>query len=274
MPVPTVITDLSTTAASNSPAGPDAVFPNLDDYLRAHAAFIAQLNATDATKVAKAGDTMTGPLVLNADPSATLGAATKGYVDTGLSGKAAAAHTHAWADITSKGLAEGSLSDDPNTTQYHNLITNHANTPNNAFYWHIQTVFYSTLNNSRAQIAIQYSDGAQVYARSYYDGVWQPWVRCDLGEGATRSIGANGYATIPGTGGLIKQWGRFTRTSGAHTVTFPTAFPNSWLSVVQSDMYASTLNDSSRVTAVSNSGFVSSRGDSTSFDVMFQAIGY
>lgn len=33
------------------------------------------------TPVNKAGDTMTGPLVLSADPSATLGAATKGYVD-------------------------------------------------------------------------------------------------------------------------------------------------------------------------------------------------
>jgi hypothetical protein len=42
MPVPTAITDLSTTAASNYPAGTEA--PNvIDDTLRAHAAFIAQL---------------------------------------------------------------------------------------------------------------------------------------------------------------------------------------------------------------------------------------
>ena len=40
MPVPTVITDLSATAASNSPAGGDAVFPDLDNYLRAHAGLI------------------------------------------------------------------------------------------------------------------------------------------------------------------------------------------------------------------------------------------
>ena len=45
MPVPTVITDLSTVAASNSPAGTDAVFPDLDDYLRAHASFIAKTRA-------------------------------------------------------------------------------------------------------------------------------------------------------------------------------------------------------------------------------------
>jgi len=59
MPVPTSITDLSTTPASNSPAGADAVFPNLDDYLRAHAAFIAQLSAAGAS-LADAGDIANG----------------------------------------------------------------------------------------------------------------------------------------------------------------------------------------------------------------------
>ena len=42
MPIPTLITDLSTTAASNYPAGSDSP-ANLDDVQRAHAAFIAQL---------------------------------------------------------------------------------------------------------------------------------------------------------------------------------------------------------------------------------------
>jgi hypothetical protein len=44
MPTPTVITDLSTTAASNFPAGSDAP-STIDDTLRAHAAFVAQLYA-------------------------------------------------------------------------------------------------------------------------------------------------------------------------------------------------------------------------------------
>ena len=42
MPVPTAITDLSTTAASNYPAGTDSP-STLDDVQRAHASFIAQL---------------------------------------------------------------------------------------------------------------------------------------------------------------------------------------------------------------------------------------
>lgn len=43
MAVPTLITDLSTTPASNSPAGSENVFPNLDDYLRVQSAFLASI---------------------------------------------------------------------------------------------------------------------------------------------------------------------------------------------------------------------------------------
>ena len=46
MPVPTLISELSTTAGSNSPPGSESP-TTTDDYLRAHAAFIAQLR--DAT---------------------------------------------------------------------------------------------------------------------------------------------------------------------------------------------------------------------------------
>jgi hypothetical protein len=43
MAVPTLVTDLSTTAGSNSPAGSDNVFPDLDNYIRAAYAFIASV---------------------------------------------------------------------------------------------------------------------------------------------------------------------------------------------------------------------------------------
>lgn len=57
MAVPTVITDLNVVIASNVPAGSENVFPNLDDYIRALSAFIAQLNAN---KAALAGAVFTG----------------------------------------------------------------------------------------------------------------------------------------------------------------------------------------------------------------------
>lgn len=50
--------------------------------------------------LSKTGGTMTGSLILAADPSGALEAATKQYVDTGLAGKAASSHTHTIADVT------------------------------------------------------------------------------------------------------------------------------------------------------------------------------
>jgi hypothetical protein len=65
MPTPTVITDLSTTAASNFPAGSDAP-STIDDTLRAHGAFIREnynrlTDGTDAITCAQL--TATGALV-------------------------------------------------------------------------------------------------------------------------------------------------------------------------------------------------------------------
>jgi hypothetical protein len=67
MPVPTVITDLSTTAASNFPAGSDAP-STIDDTLRAHGAFIREnynrlTDGTDAITCAQltaSGASVTG----------------------------------------------------------------------------------------------------------------------------------------------------------------------------------------------------------------------
>lgn len=59
MPVPTSISELSTTAGSNSPASSESVITT-DDYIRAHAAFIAQLDEEklDASGVSAFGATL------------------------------------------------------------------------------------------------------------------------------------------------------------------------------------------------------------------------
>ena len=59
-----------------------------------HAATKQYSDAQDALKVAKAGDTMTGALTLSGDPTVALHAATKGYVDTNLSSHAINAALH------------------------------------------------------------------------------------------------------------------------------------------------------------------------------------
>ena len=49
MPVPTSFADLSTTPASNSPAGSENVFPNLDDYIRFINGALASIKANTAS---------------------------------------------------------------------------------------------------------------------------------------------------------------------------------------------------------------------------------
>jgi len=62
MAIPTVLTDLSATLASNAPAGGDQAFPYLDDYLRAAYGFIRQ-GDTKASDVASAATTDLGAVV-------------------------------------------------------------------------------------------------------------------------------------------------------------------------------------------------------------------
>lgn len=274
MPVPTQITDLSTTAASNSPAGTDSVLPNLDDYLRAHASFIAQIHAD---KLAKSGGTMTGALTLSGAPTVNLHASTKKYVDDGLATKSDTSHTHSWDVITNKGLNEGTNTQDPNATQFHQIVTNHANSPDSGYFWHITTTFYGALTGSRAQIAVQYSDMARVYARSYFSGTWQPWVRCDLGETSTQSILSPGYQKLPG--GLIVQWGTTGLTSDATpaAITFPIAFPTVCRSVQLTTLAASSGNWGNCIASgVTTSGFTARRysGSSNVADAYWTALGF
>lgn len=97
MPLPTVITDLSTTAASNFPQGSDSP-SSLDDVQRAHASFIAQIR--DGV-VAVAGTGLTGTAAAlsigGTAASATTAGTVTGQTATGTSliqaASAAAART-------------------------------------------------------------------------------------------------------------------------------------------------------------------------------------
>ena len=59
---------------------------------------------TPGNYVAKSGDTMTGPLVLSGDPTADLGAATKQYVDSAVSGLSGAMH---FIGVSSTAITDG-----------------------------------------------------------------------------------------------------------------------------------------------------------------------
>jgi len=74
----------------------------------------------------------------------------------------------------SKFVAKGSTAD-PNTTLENIIVTNHANSPGNGYYY-IQTFFYNTKSTSanRSQIATRYDNGNKMYIR-YYNNQWSPW---------------------------------------------------------------------------------------------------
>jgi C1q domain len=95
MPVPSVITDLSTTAGSNSPAGTDSIGTNMDDYVRALSAFIAQvrdgsknleLGTATAPALAFTSDSNTGIYSSAADKVSVTAGGTKvaDFVSTGI----------------------------------------------------------------------------------------------------------------------------------------------------------------------------------------------
>ncbi len=86
------------TAVANLVDGAPELLNTLNELAAAisdDANFATTLTTSVGTKVSKAGDTMTGLLVLSADPSANLGAATKQYVDTAEADAVTAAGTAA-----------------------------------------------------------------------------------------------------------------------------------------------------------------------------------
>ena len=111
MPLPTTLADLSTTAASNFPAGSDSP-ASLDDVQRAHAAFIAQLrdgsHVPSATAKTTAVDADLFPIndsaasnILKKLTFANLKASLKTYFDTLYGAIGAYAASGANSDITS-----------------------------------------------------------------------------------------------------------------------------------------------------------------------------
>jgi hypothetical protein len=98
------LTNKSLSGAANTFTNiPRLASPQIDTALTTLTAADVTLTTAVGTKVAKAGDTMTGLLVLSGDPAAATGAATKQYVDAETTARAA-------ADALKLDLAGGTLS--------------------------------------------------------------------------------------------------------------------------------------------------------------------
>jgi hypothetical protein len=82
------ITARISTAVSNLVGGAPELLDTLNELAAAindDASFSSTITTSIGTKVSKSGDTMTGALTLHADPSSSLHAATKSYVDNAVS---------------------------------------------------------------------------------------------------------------------------------------------------------------------------------------------
>ena len=79
------------------------------------------------------------------------------------------------------GINEGTIDADPDTTIVPLMLTNHANSPDPTYFWHISTTFYNAISTSanKGQIAVQYTTQtgypAKVYSRSNFGAIFTPW---------------------------------------------------------------------------------------------------
>lgn len=169
MPVPASITDLSTTAGGNSPPGSESP-ATLDDYLRAHAAFIAQLRAV-------IGGSVDANIPNAVTKQSSVTDATAGRVMIvgafGLGG-APISFTNA-----------NSL---PATTGFFGYAGSGSNVPSGGQFGDLLLHQYFN-SNAIAQTYTKYATG-QTYTRTWLAGVWSSWVEIatsanSLGQGQT-----------------------------------------------------------------------------------------
>lgn len=139
MPVPASINDLSTTAGSNSPPGSESP-ATLDDYLRAHASFIAQLRdgrqPLDATLTGMAGVTTAANQLIYATGVDTFAATGLTAFARTLLDDPDAATARATLELTSSG---------PTTPTFINSFTDAGSTR----YWKVNGIVFISIDVSR-----------------------------------------------------------------------------------------------------------------------------
>ena len=204
------------------------------------------------------GGTLTGPLVLASDPTALLHPATKQYVDTGLSGKAASSHTHSATDITSGTVPDARLP--ARLGLYCSTITDWNDATSNGYYKGNNAAnapgsglvgttawLYGHVIAYASTYAIQYvwpasapiTDADTRHAMRIQDnGVWGPWFKvmksqAEMDSRFAKVAGAllqdfnvnslvsnSGIIRKPGTAGEITLYGGTGPGDGSYIRTF------------------------------------------------------
>lgn len=230
MPVPTLISQLSTTASLNSPDGAVDVPSSIDDYQRAHAAFIAQLYA---------GTVAAATVIVPSATTTDIGAAASENVD--ISGNTTITGFGTVAEgINRKGRFTGVLTLTHNATSL--ILPGNANitTAANDRYearslgggnWIVTKYQYASGYASETVAGLlEIATAAEAQAFTENKAIDGAKLAAAL-KGANQSLAASGYQKLPG--GLIVQWGLSggIPSNGNLSVTFPIAFPTACLNV-------------------------------------------
>jgi hypothetical protein len=167
-------------------------------------------------KVSKSGDTMTGPLVLSADPSADAHAATKHYVDVRINTIALTPGAQGPQGIQGiQGIKGETGSQGPVGPQGNTGPQGPQGQKGD--------------KGDRGDNGVQGAQGPQGNTGPQGPQGWQG-PQGPAGTPASISLDANGYANI---GGFIIQWGFLFNQGVRHTlIAFPIAFPNTCVAVV------------------------------------------
>ena len=169
---------------------------------------------------------------------------------------------------------------DFNTTNEAWFLSNNANGPNTGHYYHTQQWFWSSKSNSsdRAQLAIQYNGGANMYVRSVYSGTWSGWYKvwtsgndgagsgldADTVDGLDvhtgRNDNANKIVRTDASGYIQAGWINSTSGSaGTNTITRITASYDAYMRYYTPDNFVNTLPasvSSPNATTAENLGMV------------------
>lgn len=220
MTVPTLITDLSTVAASNSPAGSDAVFPDLDNFIRALSAFIAQLNANKANL---ASPTFTGTVTIPTVSATTVSSGTHS-IDA----------NYLLSLLSSNPLIQFDTGDYISYDRTNNKISFGVGGTDRATIDATdgpqRSTDASTANGLVRKSQMDTADGLRcLKTNNLSDVANTATALSNLGglasssfTGSNQSLSGSGYQKFPG--GLIIQWGTVAPNSGvAFAIPFPTA---------------------------------------------------
>lgn len=237
MPVPANLAALSTTASSNSPAGTEQVFPQLDDYLRTGFSFIAQLRDE---KLALSGGTLTG--ALNSSTTIQSGSTSQGYVRLNPGNSSAAGYVG--FHLPSSGTRVGYIgfvdanyvyltAENSRAFRFTGLAPKSAVAAAATDDLVRKGEMDAAISTALGQATETFQGTAEVATQVETDAVTDDArivTPKKLGNGLAMSIAANGYIKFPSwLGGLVIQWGSqaFSAGSGGAgiTVTFPAAFP-------------------------------------------------